>query len=317
MRAIRYHETGGPEVLQLDDLDAPDPGHGEVRIEARAIGVNPVDTYFRTGEYAPPELPMIPGSDVAGVVDAVGEGVDGFAEGDRVYATGLGSDRQGTYAERVVAPAGLVAELPEGVSFAEGAAMALVGVTAWQALVFHAGLEPAETCLVHGGSGGVGHVAVQLAAATGARVVTTASEAYHDHLRDLGAHAVLDYRRDDLADAVRSAGAPDVILDTITNEYFPFDAEVAAERARIVGIGNTASEATVPMGPSKGKDLRFQLMSMYNTDDTSAVLSRLARLMATGSVVPEVARTYPLAEASRAQRDVLGESFLGKLVLEP
>ncbi|MFC6835466.1 NADPH:quinone reductase [Halomarina ordinaria] len=317
MRAIRYHETGGPDVLQVDDVETPDPGHGEVRIETRAAGVNPVDTYFRTGEYPPGDLPKIPGSDVAGVVDAVGAGVEGYEVGDRVYATGLGNDRQGTYAEAVLAPTDRVAHLPEAVTFAEGAAMALVGVTAWQALVFHARLEPAEVCLVHSGSGGVGHVAVQLAAATGARVVTTASERYHDHLRDLGAHTVLDYRRDDLADAVREVGRPNVVLDTIMNEYFPFDAEVAAKRARIVGIGNTDSTAPIPMGYAKQKDLRFQLMTMFNTDDTGAVLSRLAQLMAAGSVVPEIARTYPLAEAAQAQRDVLDESFLGKLLLEP
>jgi NADPH:quinone reductase-like Zn-dependent oxidoreductase len=318
MRAVRYHEHGGPEVLQIDEIDADDPGAGAVRIDVEAAGVNPVDTYFRSGEYPVDELPMIPGSDVAGVVDRVGEGVEEVAAGDRVFATGLGNlGRQGTYAESVVAPAGVVAELPDSVSFDEGAAIALVGVTAWQAFVHHAGLDPGEACLVQSGSGGVGHVAVQLADAMGARVLTTASEGYHGHLRDLGADAVFDYRRDDLEAAIEATAAPDVILETIADEYFEMDARVAATDGRIVGIGNTDSEASVPLNASKPKDVRFQMMTMYNTPDIGEVLSRLAYLAETGQVVPEVARTYDFDEAAEAQRAVLEDSFLGKLVLTP
>ena len=317
MRAVRYHETGGPEVLRVDDVEPPEPGHGEVVVDVHAAGVNPVDTYFRTGEYPLPELPWIPGSDVAGVVGAVGPGVTEFSVGDRVFGTGLGRTVPGTHAEQIVAPVDLLARLPGDASFLEGAAIALVGVTAWQALVGYADLEPAETCLVHGGSGGVGHVAVQLAETSGATVVTTASEQYHDHLRDLGADAVLDYRRDDLEAAIEDAGRPDVILDTFMNEYFPLDARVAAPGARIVGIGNTTDEARVPLGPAKSKDLRYQVMSMFNVDDVGAVLDRLGRLVVGGGVVPEIARTFALEETADAQRAVLEESFLGKLVVEP
>jgi NADPH:quinone reductase-like Zn-dependent oxidoreductase len=316
MRAVRFHEHGGPEVLQVDDVGTPEPGPGEVRVAVRAAGVNPVDTYFREGEYPVPELPWRGGSDVAGVVSAVGEGVDGVAEGDRVFGTGLGRTEPGAYAEEVVADEDLLARLPDAVSFTEGAALALVGVTAWQALVHHADLEPAETCLVQSGSGGVGHVAVQLADAAGARVLTTASETYHDHLRDLGADVTLDYRRDDLEGAIAEAGAPDVVLETFVDRYFPLDARVAATGARIVGIGNTADEATVPVGAGKSKDLRFQLMTMFNTRDVGAVCDRLASLAASGQVVPEVAGTFPLEEAAEAQRTVLDESFLGKIVLD-
>lgn len=317
MRAVRYHETGGPEVLRVDDVEPPEPGHGEVVVDVHAAGVNPVDTYFRTGEYPLPELPWTPGSDVAGVVGAVGPGVAEFDVGDRVFGTGLGRTVQGTHAEQIAAPADLLARLPDDASFLEGAAVALVGVTAWQALVGYAGLEPAETCLIHGGSGGVGHVAVQLAETSGATVLTTASERYHDHLRDLGADAVFDYRRDDLEAAVEDAGRPDVILDTFMNEYFPLDARVAAPGARVVGIGNTADEARIPLGPAKSKDLRYQVMSMFNVDDVGAVLDRLGRLVVTGGVVPEIARTFSLEETAEAQRAVLEESFLGKLVVEP
>ncbi|MFC7227220.1 NADPH:quinone reductase [Salinirubellus salinus] len=317
MRAVRYAEHGGPEVLSVEEVDRPKPGHGDLLVRVEAAGVNPVDTYFREGEYPVPELPWTPGSDAAGVVETVGPGVEGFEVGDRVFATGLGNWNQGTCAEYVRVPSDHAAVLPVGCSFEEGAALGLVGVTAWQALVHHAELEPAESVLIHSGSGGVGHVAVQLAAATGAEVTTTASPPYHDTLRALGADTVLDYTRADLAEAITAAGAPDVILDTFANEYAELDFEVAAERGRVVAIGNTGPTAPVPMGPGKFKDLRFQVMSMFNTPDTGAVLARLGTLLAAGRVVPEVARTYPLAETPDAHRAVLEESFLGKLVVIP
>jgi NADPH:quinone reductase-like Zn-dependent oxidoreductase len=319
MRAVRYHDHGGPDVLTVEDIDVPEPGHGELRIAVRAAGVNPVDTYFREGAYPVPELPMIPGSDAAGVVDAVGPGVEGFAEGDRVFATGLGNGRQGSYTERAIAPAEFCARLPEAVTFGEGAAVALVGVTAWQAFVAHAGVEPGEQVLVHGGSGGVGHVAVQLASAMGADVTTTARPEYTDHLVRLGADTVVDYRQDDeeLAAAVAEAGAPDAVLDTHADSYLGLDCEVAAHGGRVVLIGNEGPEATLPMGPGKSKDLRVQVMSMYNTPDIGAVLERLTTLMARGELAPDVAGRYPFEEAGEAQRAVLEESFLGKLLVVP
>jgi len=316
MRAVRYHEHGGPEVLAVEDVNVPTPGREEVRIGVEAAAVNPVDTYFREGSYEPAALPMIPGADAAGVVEAVGENAD-LSVGDRVFATGLGNDRQGTYAESTVAPVDRVSRLPDGVSFAEAAAGALVGVTAWRALVHHAGLEPAEECLVHGGSGGVGHVAVQLGDAVGAAVTTTASERYHDRLRGMGAVRTFDYRRDDLAERVGER-PPAVILDHRLDEYLQFDADVAKQGARVVGIGNTTAAAEFSnVAAARATELQLSLMSMFNTPDLRAVLDRLASLMAAGDVVPEVARTYSLDEAATAQRDVLSESFFGKLVIEP
>ncbi|MFB6136595.1 MAG: NADPH:quinone reductase [Halobacteriaceae archaeon] len=319
MRAVRYHEHGGTDVLQVDDdVPRPEPGHGEVLVEVRAAGVNPVDTYFREGSYSPPELPMVPGSDLAGVVAAVGDGVTGFEPGDRVFGTGLGNDRQGTYAEYATASADLLAHLPEGIAFQEGAAVALVGVTAWRALVHHADVGPAERVLVHGGGGGVGHVAVQVAAASGGFVTATARPEYHDLLRGLGADAVLDYRRDDLADAVLEAGEPEVVLDHRLDDYLQFDADVAAQGARVVGIGNTSPEAGFEdVAAARAKELQVTLMSMYNTPDVGAVLERIADLLERGAVVPDVHRVYALDEAAEAQRAVLEDSFLGKLVVEP
>ncbi|WP_266077793.1 NADPH:quinone reductase [Haladaptatus caseinilyticus] len=318
MRAVRYHEHGGPEVLRVDDIDRPEPDDDELLVAVRAAGINPVDTYFREGSYPPGDLPWIPGSDFAGVVEAVGADVEAFERGDRVFGTGLGNDRQGTCAEYLTAPLDKVARLPDGVAFDEGAAVALVGVTAWRALIDHAGLEPGETCLVHGGSGGVGHVAVQLASATGARVTTTASESYHDRLDALGARTVLDYARDDLVDAVREEGEPDVILDHRLDDYLQIDADVAKLGARVIGIGNEGSAAGFDdISGARSKELSITLMSMFNTPDISTVLDRLARLVADGEIAPEIAGVYSLEEVADAQRDVVDESFLGKLVVEP
>lgn len=318
MRAVRFHEHGDADVLRVDDVETPDPEPGQVLVDVEAVGVNPVDTYFREGEYPVPHLPFVPGSDLAGTVAAVGEGVERFEAGDRVYGTGLGNGMSGTYAEEVAAPADFLAHLPDGVSVEDAAALALVGTTAWQAFVHHAGVEPAETVLVHGGSGGVGHVAVQLAETMGARVLATASETFHDDVRALGVEEAFDYRRDDLADAVTAAGAPDVILDTHMDRYLQFNADVAAADGRIIGIGNDTGEGGfTDIGVTKGKELRYQFMTMYNTAEKDAVLTRLGSLLERGEVEPVVHETYPLEDAAEAQRTVLEDSFLGKVVLVP
>ncbi|MDS0281477.1 NADPH:quinone reductase [Haloarcula onubensis] len=317
MHAVRYHDHGGPEVLTVDEVERPTPGPGEVVVAVEAAAVNPVDTYFREGAYEPADLPWIPGSDCAGTVAAVGEGVD-YAVGDRVFATGLGNWLQGTAAEAALVPDSHLAALPDGVPFEDGAAVALVGVTAFQSLIAACSLEPGERALVHGGSGGVGHVAVQLAAATGARVTTTASPEYHDRLRELGADDAFDYRRDDLADAVVDAGRPDVILDHRLDDYLALDAEVTAQGGRIAAIGNTEPDATFENVPRcRAKALSVHHVSMFNTPDFGDVLARLAVLLADGDLEAEIAGRYDLDEVAQAQRDVLGESVLGKLVVRP
>lgn len=317
MKAVRYHDHGGPEVLTVDDIERPTPGADEVVVDVAATAVNPVDTYFREGAYQPADLPWIPGSDCAGTVAAVGESVD-HAVGDRVFATGLGNWLQGTAAEAVLVPESHLATLPEGVSFEVGAAVALVGVTAFQSLIGACSLEPGERALVHGGSGGVGHVAVQLAAATGARVTTTASPASHDRLRELGADDVFDYRRDDLTDAVVAAGRPDVILDHRLDDYLAFDTEVATQGARIAAIGNTEPDATFENVPQcRAKALSIHHVSMFNTPNFGDVLERLAVLLADGELTAEIADRYALEEVATAQRDVLTGSVLGKLVVVP
>jgi NADPH:quinone reductase-like Zn-dependent oxidoreductase len=286
-----------------------------------AAGVNPVDTYFRDGSYTPADLPFTPGVDLAGVVSEVGDYVEGFEPGDRVYGTGIGNDTyQGGYAEYATVPEDRVVALPDGVDLTEAGAAGVVAGTAWRALIDHADLSPAEWCLIHGGSGGVGHAAIQIADAVNARVITTAAPEYHDALSAFGAGTVLDYGREDLADAVLDAsdGGVDVVLDHRLDDYMQFDADVAAPHGRVIGIGeNSPDPAFSNDGAARSKDVSYQFMSMFNTPDLRVLLNGAAHLMSTGALSIEVARSYDLAEAGEAQRAVMEDSFLGKLVVEP
>ncbi|PSP53141.1 zinc-binding dehydrogenase [Halobacteriales archaeon QH_3_68_24] len=321
MHAARLHEHGGPEVLQTDDTDRPDPRDDEVLVEVGAAGVNPVDTYFRDGSYDPVGLPFTPGVDFAGTVAATGADVTDFATGDRVYGTGIGNaSLQGGYAGYATVPTDRVVALPDGVDLAEAGAAGVAAVTAWRALIDHADLDPAEDCLVHGGSGGVGHAAVQIADAVSARVVTTAAPEYRDRLRELGADAVLDYDRDDLADAVLDAtdGGADAVLDHRLDDYLQFDADVAATGCRVVGIGeNSPDPGFTDDVAARSKDVSYRFMSMFNTPDLRVPLRGVAHLMDADRLSVELARTYDLEEAGEAQRAVMEDSFLGKLVIEP
>ena len=321
MHAVRLEEHGGPSVLSVEEIDRPDPGAHEVLVEVAAAGVNPVDTYFRDGSYQPVGLPFTPGVDVAGTVDAVGDGVEEFAVGDRVFGTGIGNaGAQGAYAEYALVPTTNLAPLPDGVSLVEAGASGVAACTAWRALIEHAGLRPAETCLIHGGSGGVGHAAVQVANATSATTITTASPEYHDALDALGADHVLDYDRDDLADAVLEAsdGGVDVILDHRLDDYLQFDAEVAAQGGRVVGIGEDDPELGFShVGAARSGEVNYQFMVLFNAPDLRGILDGVAHLMATGALEIEIAQSYGLDEAAEAQRAVMEDSYFGKLVIEP
>ncbi|MFP8952401.1 NADPH:quinone reductase [Natrialbaceae archaeon A-arb3/5] len=321
MRSVRLHDHGDTDVLQVDEIDRPSPGDDELLVEVAAAGVNPVDTYFRDGSYEPVNVPFTPGVDLSGVVVDTGANVEAFNEGDRVYGTGIGNGSfQGSYAEFATVPTDRVVHLPDGADIVEAGTAGVVGVTAWRSLIDHADIEPAEYCLVHGGSGGVGHAAVQLAAAVSARVITTAAPEYHDDLRELGAETVLDYSRDDLADAVLEAsnGGVDVVLDHRLDDYLQFDADVAATGARVVGFGeNSPNPGFTNDGVARSKDVTYTFISMFNTPDLRVPLRGIAHLMETGALSIELARRYGLDDAGEAQRAVMADSVLGKLILEP
>jgi NADPH2:quinone reductase len=244
MKAIRVHKFGGPEVLQLDDVPDPKPGPGQVLVRIRAAGVNPVDTYIRTGTYTmTPALPYVPGADAAGVVDAVGDGVKRVRKGDRVYVVRTaGPPLTGGYAELAVCHEPLVQPLPSGVSFSQGAAVAVPYGTAYRGLHHKAHARPGETVLVHGASGGVGIAAVQLAKAHGMTVVGTAgSERGRTLVAEHGAHHVLDHTAPDYLQklmALTEGRGADVILEMLANVNLQKDLDVVARFGRIIVIGN-------------------------------------------------------------------------------
>jgi len=323
MRAIRYHEGGSPDVLRVDEIERPSPAANEVLVETRAASLNPVDAKFR--EMGKPRVPKTTGSDLAGVVTAVGADVEEYSEGDRVFATGLhvGRFTGGSVADFATVPTDLLAPLPDGVDFETGAALALVGVTAWRAFVHHAHLEPGTTAFVHGGNGGVGHVAVGLARAMGARPVATARPTYHDAVRGLGAETVVDYTRDDFTEAaIDATDGADAILDHMAGTYLATDVDLAAFGGDVAVI--TGDAATLPdVTAARSKELDIHMMSMSNlasrpeTPDIGPILARLGRLVADGRLEVVIDRTYTFAEARAAHRAVLDESFLGKIVLTP
>lgn len=324
MRAVRYHEGGGPDVLEFETIDRPEPGPEELLVEVVAASINPVDAKRRQAGAG--ILPKTTGSDFAGIVREVGEDITGFDPGDRVFGTGLHADRfqGGSFAEFVVVPRDIVAALPDSVSFADGAGVALVGVTAWRALVDHAELKPGESCFIHGGSGGVGHVAVQLGRIMGSSVVASAGfPAAKETVRDLGASAVIDYSSDSLleeASDVFPDGA-DVVFDHRVHEYLQFDVDIAGFGGRVVIYGGGGDSVVDGRAP-RGKELAMHWMSMSNAVNRkgrlppiSSILTELAELMDRGALRVEIAREYELSEAAAMHDAVLNESFVGKLIL--
>lgn len=318
MQAVRYHEYGDPGVLRIDDVERPEPRRKELLVEVKAAGINPLDTKLRSGAYDWMTPPAIPGSDFAGVVADTGPDVADFEVGDRVFGTGLGIDRPGTCAEYARASLEHVAHLPDEVSFEEGAAVALVGVTSWEGLVETADLKAGDRCLIHGASGGNGHVAVQIAAAVGASVTGTASPQYHDRVSELGADTVVDYSRDDIEEALEEPGAPDVILDHRIDEYIDLNTRICAQGARIVAISGTKSELVYSnSGAARGKMQTLHHFAMPKLPTFAPALERVATLSANGDLSPVVDRTYDLESVADAHRDVVEDSFLGKLVVVP
>lgn len=325
MRAVRYHEFGDPDVLEVEDVPVPTPERSEVIVAVRAASVNPTDARRRHEGAA--ELPKTTGSDFAGVVEAVGDEVTAFAVGDRVCGTGLHTTRfqQGSFAEYVAVPTDIVTPLPGDVSFEAGAAVALVGVTAWRALCDHAGLRPTETCFVHGGTGGVGHVAVQLAARIGAQTVCSAGSAdAHRAAENFGADHVVGYDDPALLEAALAA-APDgfdVVLDHRVNDYFTFDMEAAAFDGRLVHYGGTVGTVEhAPVGLHKNLTTHQMTMSNLATrpelPTIASVLRRVIDLVDSGSIQPAIARRYDLEEAPEVHRAIVEDSFVGKLVVVP
>ena len=321
MKAIRAHSFGGPETLQLDEIEDPRPGPGELVIEMRAAGLNPADTYMLTGQYAiVPPLPFIPGGDCAGVVAELGEGVTGFAPGDPVFAAApLGRDLSGCFAEKVLRPAKDVLPLPQGADFAQAAALGIPYVTAHIALFRRGRAQAGETVFIHGASGAVGTAATQLARRAGLTVIGSAgSDAGLALVRSLGATLAVDHRAPGYLDAIRKAApeGPALILEMLADVNLAADMALAAKFGRIVIIG-CRGEVTIPPRAAMMKELDILGTAVWNAPrkDVLAALADIATGLADGSLAPVIGQRIPLADAARAYAEVLAPGRLGKIVL--
>lgn len=320
MKAIRIHEFGGPEVLRLKDVPEPKPAAGQVLVRVRAAGVNPVDTYIRSGVHAvKPELPYTPGLDAAGEVEAVGEGVTRFQTGQRVYTAG---SLTGTYAELTLCEESQCHPLPERVSFAQGAGIFTPYVTAYRALFQRAKALPGEVVLVHGASGGVGTAAVQLARAAGLRVVGTAgTEEGRRLVSEQGAHEVLDHRAPDYLgqlEGLTGGRGVDVIVEMLANVNLDRDLSVLAKGGRVVVVG---SRGTVEINPRQAmtRDAAILGLTLFNISpqELQSIHAALGAGLEAGTLRPVVGRELRLAEAARAHEEVLKPGAYGKIVLIP
>jgi NADPH:quinone reductase-like Zn-dependent oxidoreductase len=297
MRAVVVHETGGPEVLRLEDMERPEPGEGEVLIAVRAAAVNPIDWKYRRG-LAPKQLPAVLGSDVSGAVEI--SRADGFAAGDEVF----GFAATGGYAEFASTPARMIAKKPAGLSHVQAAAIPVASMTAWQALFDRAGLERGQTALIAGAAGGVGHFAVQFAKRAGARVVGTGSARNRDFVLGLGADEYVDYTRQDVAEAVSGV---DVAFDTVGGETTQALLQTVREGGVLVVIAGAPPEQE-----AAERGVRADLLIMSPNPEQ---LAEIGALVADGDVHVEIAETVPLEEGARAH--TLSESghTRGKIIL--
>lgn len=323
MKAIRVHEFGGPENLLLEDVSEPKPGAGEVLVQIKAAGVNPVETYMRAGVYPTlPKLPWTPGNDGAGVVHSIGSGVKSVKVGDRVYLAGSST---GTYAEFSLSNESQVHRLTDRVTFQQGAAVGIPYGTAYRGLFQRAKALPNEIVLINGASGAVGLAAVQLARAYGMLVIGTAGgDEGLSLVEKNGAHYAFNHSASDLAERVgriaeiRGKQGPDVILEMLANVNLAKDMKMLGRHGRIVVIGNRGN-VEINARDIMAKDGAILGMSLpYASEvERAAIYSALEAALEIGVAKPVISREYPLKDATQAHKDVIEKSTHGKLVLLP
>lgn len=322
MQAITLPSYGGPEVLKLAEIDDPAPGPGEVLLDVAATAVNRADVMQRRGHYPPPAgAPAHPGLECSGTIAELGEGVAGWQVGDPVCALLSG----GGYATRVAVPAGQLLPVPAGVSLVEAAALPEVTCTVWSNVFMRATLQPGEVFLVHGGSSGIGTMAVQLAARAGARVFATVGSADKAaRVRELGADRAVCYREEDFVQVVREeAGGADVVLDNMGAAYLSRNVQVLADGGRLVVIGlqgGTKAELDLAAllakrGSVHATSLRSR-SAAQKAQVVAAVLAGVWPAIEAGEVRPVIDRVLPLAEAAQAHRVVEDSGHIGKVLLQ-
>lgn len=322
MRAVRVHETGGPEALRLEEVPLPEPGPGEARVRHSAVGLNFIDTYFRSGLYKAP-LPLTPGNEGAGVVEAVGEGVSSVQVGDRVaYTAGPGS-----YAEARVVPADRLVRVPDGVSDETAAAILLKGLTAWYLLRRTFRVGPGHRILFHAAAGGVGQIAVQWAKALGATVIGTAGGPEKTaRARELGCDHAIDYRSEDFVPRVREiteGRGCHVVYDGVGRDTFPGSLDCLRPLGMWVSFGQ--SSGALPLVDAQLLSAKGSLFMTRPTlatyvaarADLEAGAAELFDVLADGTVKAGVENRWALSEAAEAHRALEGRRTTGSGVLKP
>jgi NADPH:quinone reductase len=318
MKAIRVHEFGGPEVLKLEEVPTPKPSAGEVLVRIHAAGVNPYDTYMRAGTYAvKPKLPYTPGSDGAGVVEEVGEGVKKVKRDDRVYTARTVT---GAYAEYAVALEEQVHALPGKIDFKQGAGIWVPYGTAYHALNHSAKAHASETVLVHGASGGVGIAALQIARAMGMKVLGTAGTPKGlEMAKREGAHQVFDHRKagyqEEILQATGNRGV-DIILEMLANVNLSHDTKLLASNGRVIVIGNRG-EVTINPRELMGRRASIRGFTLWaiTVAEEADIHAGLFAGLESGALRPIVRKELPLAEAALAHKEILEPGSAGKIVL--
>lgn len=320
MKAIVVHEFGPPEVMTLAEVSLPRPTGRQVLVRIHAVGVNPVETYLRSGTYpVKPSLPYTPGKDASGVVEEVGEYVTKFKVGDRVYTA---DTLTGTYAEYSLCEEKDLGRLPDNVNFEQGAGIWTPYATAYRALFQKAKAATGETLLIHGASGGVGIAALQWAKNAGLKVIGTASSDEGKKLiAEQGADNVVDHSDPshiaEIKDVTDGQGV-DVIIEMLANVNLQIDFDALAMFGRIVVVGNRGSLDFNPRGIMQ-KDASVYGMALFNSPQVSRdeIHSAIFKGLKNGYIAPVIKRSMPLAEAPKAHREVIEHKALGKLVLIP
>jgi NADPH:quinone reductase len=320
MKAIQVHQFGGPEVLQWLEIPTPRPGPGQVLVRVHAAGVNPYDTYMRNGTYAvKPQLPYTPGSDAAGTVEAVGDGVVKVKPGHRVYTA---KTLTGAYAEYALALESQVYLLPENISFPQGAGVWVPYGTAFTALHHHGHAVAGETLLVHGASGGVGIAAVQMARAMGLTVIGTAgTEKGLGLVKKEGAHFVFQHGKLDCADEVmKTTGGRgvDLILEMIANVNLATDLKLLAVNGRVIVIGNRGEITINPRELMARRATVCGFTLWAATEKESAEMhAGIGAGLQDGTLRPIVGKDFPMKDAAQAHKEILEPGAFGKIVLIP
>lgn len=306
MQALVVREFGGPEVMRLEELPLPSPGDDEALVRIHAASINPVDLKIRAGEFpmiGADKLPLVPGRDFAGTVEYCGRDVRSFTLGHAVY--GMVDWDRGTYADYVIVSESEAVAKPRALATVTAAAVPLAGLTAWQGLIEHGGLAEAERVLIHGGAGGVGHLAVQIAKARGAVVLTTASPRDQRFLTDLGADEVLDYHDDGYPARV---GKVDLVLDLIGGETLDRSWGMLDRGGRLIStLDEPSSERAQEAGV---RAMRFLVRSDLPQ------LTQLSVMIDSGELRPHVERVFTMTEAAEAHRFLVDEHVRGKIVLQ-